>query len=389
MSGTRRHDSGLPAGTPPLTSRHVSTPTRRVLLVSPAYLGSKRRIGFHHLARAYQSLGWDVVFVTAPISFLSRLRGDYRFEYPVREEANRLVPVDERLRSFVLMTGWQPGNLRLPVANRLSSQLFRRYAQTPLGPLAGLLPEADLIVFEGTAALLLVPRFRELAPRARIVYRASDDLRRLRVHPLLLAAEAEAVAEVDLTSVPTREMAAALESHGPVQVHSSPVDTAALDRPTPSPYGDGPAAVFAGVTPLFDYDTLALAAHLVPHVAFHVVGLPPRTMPPNVAFHPELPYDELVPYLQHATYGLLFFPPGYPSLGQGNKVVQYSYCRLPIVAPSFFCSDRSNMCVYDVGDEASLGRALAEAEAMPHAESFAEGIVSAKELARILAGEQP
>lgn len=358
-----------------------------MVLVSPAYLGSKRRIGFHHLARAYRDHGWDVVFVTAPISFLQRLRGDYRFDYPVVEEANRLVPVGERLTSFVLMTRWQPGNLRLPVANRLSSQLFRRYAHVSLGPLAGLLAETDLIVFEGTAALLLVPRFRELSPRARVVYRASDDLRRLKVHPLLLQAEAEAVAQVDLVSVPTSDVAEALLTYGPVTVHPPAIDKRAFDRPTASPYETGPAAVFAGVTRLFDYSTLEWAAGLAPHVAFHIVGLPPRAMPRNVTFHLEMPFDEVVPYLRHATYALLFFPPGYPSLGQGNKVAQYSYCRLPIVAPSFFETERPNMCLYEVGGESSLERALAQAEAMPHSESFADGVLSAEELAAILAGD--
>jgi hypothetical protein len=46
------------------------------------------------------------------------------------------------------------------------------------------------------------------------------------------------------------------------------------------------------------------------------------------------------------------------------------------------------MCVYDVGDEASLRRALAAAEAMPHEQSFANDVLSAEELARILAGGQ-
>ena len=367
----------------------MSKRTRRVILVSPAYLGSKRRIGFHHLARAYWDLGWDVVFVTAPISFLSRIRRDYRFEYPVLAEANRLVQVRERLTSFVLMTRWQPGNLRLPLANRLSAPVFRRYAHVPLGPLADVLPGTDLVVFEGTAALLLVERFRRLAPIARIVYRASDDLRRLKAHPLILEVEAEAVAQVDLVSVPTREMAAALGAYGPVQVHPPAVDKAAFDRPTASPYDAEPVAVFVGVTRLFDYETLARAARVAPHVAFHVVGLEARAMPRNVTFHPVLPFDDVVPYLRHATYGLLFFPPGYPSLAQGNKVAQCSYCRLPIVAPSFLASDRENMCTFEVGDEESLRRALAAAETMPHAPSFAEGIPSAEELAAALAGDVP
>ena len=133
---------------------------------------------------------------------------------------------------------------------------------------------------------------------------------------------------------PHAEIADSLAAYGPVEVHPPGIDKAALDRTTQSPYRDGPSAVFAGVSPLFDYETLAAAAELAPHVSFHVIGPPPRPLPGTSSFHPELPFDELVPYLQHATFGLLLFPPGYASLGQGNKIAQYSYCRLPIVAPS-------------------------------------------------------
>lgn len=360
-----------------------------VVLISAHYLGSKRRAGFHHLANAYRSLGWDVTFVTAAISTLSRLRGDYRFAYPVREEANRLVPVRERLTSYVLLTRTHPGNLHLRLANRLSKPWFARYARVRLGPLEQRLRDADLVVFEGTAALLLVDRVRQLAPQARVVYRASDDLRVLGVHPLILEAEARAIPRFDLVSVPTRQIADVLMPYGPVEVHPPGVDTAALARPTESPYDDGPTAVFAGVSPLFDYETLGRAAELAPHVAFHVIGPPPRRLPDNVRFHPELPFSELVPFLQHATFALLLFPPGYASLGQGNKIAQYSYCRLPIVAPSHLDVDRANVCVFEPEDRESLRRALAQAEAMPHSPAFADGITSAEQLAATLAGEHP
>jgi 2-beta-glucuronyltransferase len=361
--------------------------TRSVVLISGHYLGSKRRAGFHHLAAAFWSLGWDVTFVTAAISNVSRLRGDYRFAYPVREEANRLVPVGERLASYVLMTRTHPGNLRFGAANRFSSAWFSRYARAPLGALEQQLRAADLVVFEGTAALLLVERIRGLAPEARLVYRASDELRALGVHPLILEAEAKAIPLFDLVSVPTRNIADALSPYGPVELDPPAIDKAALDRQTESPYREGPAAVFAGVSPLFDYESLEAAAELAPHVSFHVIGPPPRPLPANVSFHPELPYDELVPYLQHATFGLLFFPPGYASLGQGNKVAQYSYCRLPIVAPAHLGAGRANLCLFEPGDRESLRLALEEAERMPHSPAFAEGVRSAEELAAILAGD--
>lgn len=362
---------------------------RSAILISGHYLGSKRRAGFHHLANAYWSMGWDVTFVTAAISLLSRLKGDYRFAYPVREEANRLVPVRERLTSYVLMSRIHPGSLRVDWANRLATPWFSRYATVPLGALEARLRRADLVVFEGTAALLLVERIRALAPHARLVYRASDDLRTLGLHPLVLEAESRAIPLFDLVSAPTREIAEVLAPHGSVEVHQPGVDTAAFARQTGSPYGSGSAAVFAGVSPLFDYESLAAAAELAPHVGFHIIGPRPRPLPANVTFHAEMAFEDVVPYLQHATFGLLFFPAGYASLGQGNKVAQYSYCRLPIVAPSHLESDRPNLCLFEPGDEASLGRALADAERMPHSPAFASGVMSAEGLASVLAGETP
>jgi 2-beta-glucuronyltransferase len=362
---------------------------RRVVLISGHYLGSKRRAGFHHLASAYWSLGWDVTFVTAAISRLSRLKGDYRFAYPVREEANRLVPVRERLTSYVLMTRVHPGGLGSDFANRLASPWFRRYAHAPIGALEARLRDADLVVFEGTAALLWVERTRGLAPRARLVYRVSDDLRAIGVHPLILEAEERAVPLFDLVSAPTEEVAEVLRGYGPVEVHPPAVDKRALDRPTESPYGSETAAVFAGVSPLFDYETLVTAADLAPGVVFHVIGPPARPSPPNVSFHPELSFDELVPYLQHASFGLLFFPAGYASLGQGNKVAQYSYCRLPIVAPADLGAERPNVVAFARGDAESLREALEQAERMPHSPAYADGISSAEELAATLAGDPP
>jgi 2-beta-glucuronyltransferase len=365
----------------------MSADARRVVLVSGHYLRSKRRAGFHNLAEAYWRLGWDVTFVTAAISTLSRLRGDYRFEYPVRAEANRLVEVRERLTSFVLMPWVHPGNLGSSLANTLATPLFARYARTPLGPLTAVLADSDVVIFESNASLLLVDQMRKVSPDARFVYRASDDLRGLGVHPLILRAEEKALPTFDLVSAPTRFVADALAPYAAVQVHPPGIDKRAFDRSTRSPYDRATNAVFVGVSHFFDYDALGLAASVRPDVAFHVLGLPPRDTPANVVFHGEIPFESVVPYLQHATFGLLPLPRDDPRLGVGNKVAQYSYCRLPVVAPAHLRFDGANICIYDAGDEDSLRRALAEAEQMPHDPAFAEGILSAEELALTLAGE--
>lgn len=367
----------------------MSVPARTAILFSGHYLGSKRRAGFHHLAAAFWNLGWHVTFVTVGISRLSRLKGDYRFAYPVREEANRLVPVGERLESFVVLTWTHPGNLGSALANRLATRWFARYGQVPLGALTELLPSADVVIFESTAGLLLVEQVRSLAPDARLVYRASDDLRLLGVHPVIVEAEERALPLFDLVSVPTPQIADVVGRHAPVQVHPPGIDKAAFDRPTPSPYGGGLTGVFAGVSHFFDYETLEAAALLAPEVAFHVIGPPRRSMPENVVFHREMPFEAVVPYMRHASFGLLLFPPNDPRLGQGNKISQYSYCRLPILAPSDLQAGRQNIVIFERGDSSSLRDALHRAALMPHAPTFAEGILSSEELALILAGDQP
>jgi 2-beta-glucuronyltransferase len=131
-----------------------------------------------------------------------------------------------------------------------------------------------------------------------------------------------------------------------------------------------------------------MAATVRPDIDFHLLGPAPRDAPPNVIFRAEMPFEAVVPYLQHATFGLLLFPPGDPRLGGGNKVAQYSYCRLPVVAPAHLSFDGSNICIYETGDEESLRRALTEAEEMPHDPAFAAGVLSAEELALTLAGSR-
>src|SRR5205823_6001333 len=112
---------------------------KRVVLVSQHYLTSKRRAGFHHLADAYWRMGRDVVFVTAPVSWISWIHRDPRFVHPLIGEANAAKRIRERLTSYVLFTLVHPANLRLPVLNRMSAPVFERYRNAKLGALADLL----------------------------------------------------------------------------------------------------------------------------------------------------------------------------------------------------------------------------------------------------------
>ena len=51
------------------------------------------------------------------------------------------------------------------------------------------------------------------------------------------------------------------------------------------------------------------------------------------------------------------------------KMIQYSYCRLPIVAPTFAAGGRDHVCAYEPGDEATI------VEAFRRAQSFDRGTI--------------
>ncbi|MBI5947802.1 MAG: glucuronosyltransferase [Chloroflexi bacterium] len=358
---------------------------RRVVLVSGHYLESHRKAGFHWLAEAYWQQGWDVTFVTASLSWLSKLRRDHRFAYPVREEANRLREVRERLRSYVLFTPWHPANLRLGALNWLSAPLFRRYGRASIGELTEPVANADVIIFESTPGLLLCRQFRELNPRARFIYRVSDDLRLLNSHPVVLEVEREVAPAFDLVSVPSRAMLQLFTGLDNVRLDLHGIEKGQFDAPSGDPYGDHsrPVAVFAGNSH-FDHDFLERASRLMPGWAFHIVG-PIAGIPalPNVTTYGEMPFAATIPYLQHADVGLQIraYSPGAESLSDSLKVLQYSYCQLPIVAPDFLRSSRANVVYYRPGDDASITGALTTALAMDRGAIPIDDICSWGELA--------
>ena len=156
---------------------------KRVVLITNQYYQSKNKAGFHFLADAFWNAGWDVLFFTESISWISWLRRDARFAYPIRRQANRLTPLKDRLASYVWLTPFHPINLRNTWLNRLAGPLLKTYPNFSFHDAAPMVGTADLFVFDSDHGLFLFDRFKQLNPRARCVYRVSDDLPVMRIIP--------------------------------------------------------------------------------------------------------------------------------------------------------------------------------------------------------------
>ncbi|MFP4134271.1 MAG: hypothetical protein ACLFRN_08755 [Halothece sp.] len=362
---------------------------KKVILITGHYWLSKRKAGFHWLANAFWELGWEVTFLTVAISYLSLLKKDYRFQYPIFKEANQLIEIKPNFYSYVYFTPWHPANLRLDVLNHLSEELFTHYSHFINSVLDHKIRESDLFIFESTPGIILFDYFLSLNQKARLIYRVSDDLAFLKNHPLVLKKEAECASQFDLVSVPSEFLYQKFKDCSNCCLHYHGIPKSLFQVPYQSPYQnpDQINAIFVGNSYL-DYDFLSWASQLFPNWYFHIIGNFQNLSDynyDNVITYGEMPFSETIPYLVHADLGLqtLFkgYSPGIESFTDSLKVIQYTYCQLPIVAPSYLPSSREHFFYYHPRDPTTIKNALLKASCYPRDKINTQGIYSWEELA--------
>ena len=357
---------------------------KRVVLITGHYWNSKRKAGFHWLADSFLHQGWEVVFLTAPLSWLSVIRQDYRLDYPILKEANKLQQIETQLWSYVWFTKWHPANLRWDVFNYLSCSLFRLYSQLPLGSVASMLEDTDLFIFESTPAILLFERFKNINSHAKFIYRVSDDLRLLRNHPVVLETEQKIAPQFDLVSVPSQYIYRNFAELSNLELHFHGIRKDLFDQEYTNPYSrtDNPNIIFVGNS-YFDIDFLDQASQLFPDWHFHIIG-PIKNLPirQNIIAYGELPFLATIPYIKYADIALQtrIYSYGIESLTDSLKMIQYTYCKLPIIAPDYLSSEKYHVFYYQPRNTESICNALLSAKNYDYSQIKTEQIYSWDEL---------
>ncbi|TWT79214.1 UDP-glucuronate:glycolipid 2-beta-glucuronosyltransferase [Planctomycetes bacterium CA13] len=354
---------------------------KRVVFITGHYLGSDRKAGFHWMADACHRRGDEVLFLTTSLSQLSRLKNHYLFRYPVLSERNRMIEKEKGLWSYVWFPPFHPVNFRSSFVNRILAPILRQYPRFSLGECERYVQGADVIVFESVPAITLFEKIKKLNPNAKFVYRVSDDLAFMKNHPIVVDAETNVAPQFDLVSVPYQSFLKKFPGSNAVH-HLHGIRKELFDRCTESPYKDGGTnAVFVGLN-FFDYEFLSIAASLRPNWNFHIIGIPKKLESKNIRWHGELPFDQTIPYIKFADVGLLNLVdiPGSEYFTDTLKTIQYSYCRLPILAPKMLRSDRNNLFLYEPNQPDSIEQALQKAEAADRSTFCDEKILSWDEL---------
>ena len=332
----------------------------RIVFVTPHHYEQKRRTGFYWLADAFHQLHWQVLFFTAPFSLISLLNRKQQREVkaPWRERG-RLLEKKRNFFSYVHFTLWHKVDFRQSFLRQLGALMNRLVAKLSdaqslqLGASLQFMQTADIIVFESAPCLELSRQIRIINSKAKLIYRVSDDLDMLRVHPDTRQFEHQHLELFERVSCPSQAIYNKLkqiDAKANVCLEYHGINKQLFDRDYPNPYvgkSDFPV-IFVGIGNV-DYPFLQRVSQLFPHWQFHLIGPLQPVLASNVIMYGELPFTETIPYLKYAKIGLQCrqYSKGAEALTDTLKILQYSYCRLAIVAPSFLQTKRANTFYYE------------------------------------------
>lgn len=215
--------------------------------------------------------------------------------------------------------------------------------------------DADYFIVESGAGALLVPSLVKHAPNARYVYNLSDRFSVVKFHPVIVQGNFDSLKYFDLIRLNAEATVSELPANANPTYVPQAIDKTLFDMAQGNPYTTPKNAISVGDM-LFDGKVIEILAEAFPDWTFHVFGKKARlgrTLA-NVKEYGEFPFDRLVPYLKNADIGLAPYSntPDIEYLSQSSlKFVQYTYCRLPIVAPLAAKGSRSNVIGYSTSDD--------------------------------------
>jgi 2-beta-glucuronyltransferase len=338
----------------------------RVLFVTAQHFATHpRKVDLHFMTEALNARGVPVDILSMRLSLISRLVGDERWTFARARPLNRWTAISPLLREFIWISPLHPVATGRAWLDRLTTPLARLYGRRLPWAVKSELGSYSHIVIESGVSVLTIPEIRRLAPQAVVIYHAADRLSTIGAHPAAKTVLGEQAGALDLVHV----MAEAIKGDIPARtniVHlSHGISKRAFDTCNSNPYAGSRNAVSVGDM-LFDAGAISTMAGSFPDWTFHLFGrlarLPDRF--PNVVAHGERPFDEIVGFIKFADIGIAPYRlmPDADYLSQSSmKMIQYSYCRLPIVAPDFAAAGRRHVLAYDPRSPDSIRAAFGAA----------------------------
>jgi 2-beta-glucuronyltransferase len=339
---------------------------QRAVLITSHFWNSKRKAGFHHIADSLLKKDYEVLFLTGDVSYLRFIRKDYKNSLMEKSKYNTLLKESKNFSQFIKFTYLHPVNYKNELLNKLALPVIKNYSDKLKGEneINDFIKEADVIIFESFNGLFWFEHFKELNSKAKYIYRVSDDIRQLKKHFHLIAHEENISSKFDLVSVPS-EYIYKLFKNNNVKLHHHGIRKDLFDKDYSSPYSgeDEFNYVFTGNAYL-DEDFLKLASNNFPEDRFHIIGPFKKKSSDKIKYYGEIEFENTIPFIKYANAGLhtLEHDERAAAFTDSLKVIQYTYCRLPVIVPDFIKSKRENFIYYEPGNKSKIKEALEKAK---------------------------
>jgi glycosyltransferase involved in cell wall biosynthesis len=313
------------------------------------YWTSPFQVGSHHLARGFVTAGYDVAFVSDPVSPAHLLQGvtrELRERWAIHQSGG-IRDLADRLWAYVPAAPLTPHNHPLLRTEWVQRHWSRLTVPNVVEVVRGAgFPEVDFLYLDSVNQAFWL----DAIPHRRSVLRIADRTTAFeKSTPASARLEREVARRVDLVVYTALSLRGYVESMGPRAAMHLPngVDVghfAGGDRTVPPDLAalPRPLALYVGAMDAwFDFALIQAAAEQLPHISFVLIGpdhrarqhLRPR---PNLHLLGRRSYGELPQYLHHADVGLIPFDVvGHAELVQTIhplKLYEYLASGLPVVA---------------------------------------------------------
>lgn len=338
----------------------------KFLVISAHDYRSRRKAGIHFVTAELAKLG-TTRFFSCQFSLLSQMKSDPRTSLlPLANKKS----IHNGVECFLWKTLIHPFNIRKSYLRPIENFLFRRYINNPSPVLVEWVNDADVVFFESGIAPIFFDLVKQLNPRARTIYVASDDLATINVASYVKSTFDRVAPEMGALCLKSRFMIDGMPKTDNRYIIPHGFDFSVAEHSDPSPYGPGLHAVSVG-SMLFDPEFFVAASKRFPEVTFHIIGSGTGAHPgygSNVKVYDEMPHQQTLPYIKHATIGIAPYRsanvPRYLS-DTSLKLMQYDFFKLPAVCPIGIVGDYSSRFGYTPGDAESIAAAVGQALKAP------------------------
>jgi glycosyltransferase involved in cell wall biosynthesis len=324
----------------------------RILMASPNHWQSTFQVGSHNIAREFARRGWEVAYLSDPISPF-HLLGVWSADLGARSASWRQGGVTAgqgRIWSYVPAAWLTPHNKPL-LRSDLVQRSWHRWTWPNLSRLVGQrgFGAVDLLYIDSPGQCFWL----DVIDFGRAVYRVADYNPQFpKYTPALGRLERELARRADMVLYPSSQLRSYVGELGARRSLLVPngVDFEHYSRIATNPPAEyariaRPIAVYMGVIPdWFHFEWVRLAAKALPDLSFVLIGpdgLARQRLGglPNVHLLGSRPYESLPAYLQHAQVGLMPFdivrnPAGVAVLNP-QKLYAYFACGIPVVSASW------------------------------------------------------